>query len=473
MNFLFGDTPEPPNPFHTAAASTSTNVQTAVANAFLNNMNQNTPTGSLSYDVSGTYDWQDPTTGQSYSIPRFTANQSLSPAQQNVQYYNDLAAQSLSNTGRLQADRIGAMLNSGVNVSGAPAAGNAANLAGSMRAPQFSFAGGGDVAREFGDAGELQRSIGGEDDIAGERNRIEAGLMERLNPTLALERGKYEQQLADQGIRYGSPAYENAMRNYSMQANDARLGVIGAAGDEAQRMFSQQAARGEFANQAQRQAYEQAMGRATFGNQAQQQVFNQNAAQASFGNAAAAQQNQNLMQQFNAANVARQQWLDETFALRNQPFNELTALASGSQISRPNFLNTPTSTIPTTDIAGILNNNFNQQMDAYKQNSTNMNSLIGGLFGLGGSLGGAAIRSDRDVKRDIVPMGSVLAHNDNDETRELPIYQYSYKDDPARRRHVGPMAQDVEKLDKRAVGRDREGVRTINLPKLGELLRVA
>ena len=50
------------------------------------------------------------------------------------------------------------------------------------------------------------------------------------------ERNKYEQQLSDQGIRYGSPAYENAMRNYSMQANDARLGVIGQAGQEQQRL---------------------------------------------------------------------------------------------------------------------------------------------------------------------------------------------------------------------------------------------
>ena len=59
----------PPNPYQTAAAQTGTNVSTGVANAFLNNVNQNTPEGSLRYDVTGNYDWRDPSTGQTYSIP--------------------------------------------------------------------------------------------------------------------------------------------------------------------------------------------------------------------------------------------------------------------------------------------------------------------------------------------------------------------------------------------------------------------
>ena len=41
------DPPTPPNPYQTAAAQTGTNVSTGVANAFLNNVNQNTPEGSL------------------------------------------------------------------------------------------------------------------------------------------------------------------------------------------------------------------------------------------------------------------------------------------------------------------------------------------------------------------------------------------------------------------------------------------
>ena len=44
--------PAPPNPVDTARASTSTNVATSIANAFLNNTNQITPEGELRYDVT-------------------------------------------------------------------------------------------------------------------------------------------------------------------------------------------------------------------------------------------------------------------------------------------------------------------------------------------------------------------------------------------------------------------------------------
>ena len=78
------DPPTPPNPIATAAAQTGTNVSTAVANAFLNNVNQNTPDGSLSYDVTGNHAWTDPSTGQTYKIPTFTATQTLSPTGQQL-----------------------------------------------------------------------------------------------------------------------------------------------------------------------------------------------------------------------------------------------------------------------------------------------------------------------------------------------------------------------------------------------------
>ena len=76
------DAPTPPNPYQTAAAQTGTNVSTGVANAFLNNINQITPEGSLNYDVTGNYSWTDPSTGQTYNIPRFTSTQTLSPSGQ-------------------------------------------------------------------------------------------------------------------------------------------------------------------------------------------------------------------------------------------------------------------------------------------------------------------------------------------------------------------------------------------------------
>src|SRR6188768_3584671 len=72
-----GNATTPRNPTATAAAQTGTNVSTAVANNMLNNMNQQTPGGSLNYTNTGNYNWVDPSTGTSYSVPLRTATQSL------------------------------------------------------------------------------------------------------------------------------------------------------------------------------------------------------------------------------------------------------------------------------------------------------------------------------------------------------------------------------------------------------------
>jgi hypothetical protein len=82
MSFLKPDPPTPPNPIDTARAATGTNIGTAVANANLQNINQVTPGGSLTYSTTGNYSWTDPTTGQNYSIPQFTATQTPTPVGQ-------------------------------------------------------------------------------------------------------------------------------------------------------------------------------------------------------------------------------------------------------------------------------------------------------------------------------------------------------------------------------------------------------
>ena len=61
---------------------------------------------------------------------------------------------------------------------------------------------------------------------------------------------------------------------------------------------------------------------------------------------------------------------------------------------------------------------------------------------------------------------------DQDEQKTLPIYEYSFKADPTSTRRVGPMAQDVEKLDKEAVF-TRNGVKHIDKTRLGSILKVA
>ncbi|RUV30705.1 tail fiber domain-containing protein, partial [Mesorhizobium sp. M1A.T.Ca.IN.004.03.1.1] len=82
-------------------------------------------------------------------------------------------------------------------------------------------------------------------------------------------------------------------------------------------------------------------------------------------------------------------------------------LMSGSQVHQPSYVNTPTTQLPTVDQAGLINENFNQQMGLYNQQVARSNAAMGGLFGLGGSLLGGWAKSDRRLKEDINRVGTL------------------------------------------------------------------
>ena len=353
-----------------------------------------------------------------------------------------------------------------------PAAGDASAITGVPKAAT-SFAGGGPIQSTFGDAGDITRSYGPEDNFSADRGRVEEALYGRLNPQLERDRAGIEQRLADQGIRYGSQAYASAMDDYNRQSTDARLAVTSAGGQEQQRMMDMAAQRAGFQNAAQQQAYDQAQGRGAFANMAQNQMFGQNAQQAAFGNAGLAQQLAQAQSGFNAQQAGRNQYMQEAYQQRNQPINEITSLMSGSQVQSPNWMNTPQSQIPTTDFAGIMANNFAQQSQNYQSANQNWQSVMGGLLGMGGKLGSAMI-SDRRAKKNIEKIGSVFAAAPDGESKELPIYEWEYKGKLADgQKHTGPMAQDVEKIDRSAVG-EVGGVKTIDTRKvMGGILRAA
>jgi hypothetical protein len=515
------DPPSPPNPIATAAAQTGTNVSTAVANSYLNNVNQNTPDGSLSYEVTGNYNWTDPVSGQTYNIPRFTSNQTLSPMGQAIKGQTDQTKFNLAQMGNQQSGRVSSLLSTPFNPNlnaqtylqqnpdvlaaaraqgvdpmqfaaqhyqnygqaegrsgGSPAGGNAQNILNVPKAAT-SYDQGGQIQRSFGGYGDVTTSYG-PGDFSSDRQHVEDALMARMNPQLQIEQQRIQQQLADQGIRPGSQAYADSMATYGRQANDARYGAISQAGQEQQRMMDMAAQRAGFQNAAQQQQYEQSLGSASFANQAQGQQNQQNAAQAAFGNAGLAQQLAQQQSGFNAQNSQRNQYMQEQYQQRNQPLNEISALMSGSQLQQPNWLNSPTSQIPTTDFAGITNQNFQNQMGIYNAQNQNYQQIMGGILGLGA---GALKASDRRVKENIKPMGSVLAARgdapkmatvfSDDDRSELPIYAYSYKNDPSGMQHVGPMAQDVEKIDPKAV-KSIGGVKHIDTRRvMGSILRAA
>lgn len=149
--------------------------------------------------------------------------------------------------------------------------------------------------------------------------------------------------------------------------------------------------------------------------------------------------------------TGRGQAFGEALATRNQPLNELTALLSGSQVSNPAQMSgpTPQASVGGVDYAGLVQDNYQSKLASH-------NAMLGGLFGLAGNVGGAIAMSDERTKENIDRIGETDAG--------VPLYSYNYKGDDAPR--IGPMAQEVDRMQPEAAGPSMFGLRTVNYAEL-------
>lgn len=102
--------PKAPDPAETAAAQGTWNSFTAQQQQALNQTNQRTPWGNLDYTQTGTQTITDPN-GKQVTIPRYTANTTLSPEQQAVFDQTQAANLNLATIANEQSGRIGQILN--------------------------------------------------------------------------------------------------------------------------------------------------------------------------------------------------------------------------------------------------------------------------------------------------------------------------------------------------------------------------
>lgn len=369
----------------TAQAQTSANVETAKANAQLNRVNQVTPTGTLTYS----YDPNQPNNP-------YTATTALSPAEQHLL---DLTQQGQNIYGQTAVNQLG----------------QASSSLSSPMANPYPQAMPGAIAGATGALGTAQGALGQAAGIAGapvntDYNQIRQqsidAAMGRLQPSIDQQQETLNSQLLGQGVTQGSAAWNNAQRQFSNQVNDQRAAIINNAEGLTSQAIQQtgqlrQIPLGELGQVGQMAG--------NIGNQAGQ-----------LGNLSGA-------------------GLQQATALRDLPLNESNALLTGSQVAQPQFQNVPGVQQAGTDVAGITQNAFQDQFSNYNAQLQAQSAQQGGMFGLAGTLGGAALlASDRRIKKDIQRVGTTPGG--------APVHAFHYKGEhPALPRHVGYIAQELMK----------------------------
>jgi hypothetical protein len=331
--------PKPPDPQQTAAASTGTAVNTAIANTQMGNVSQSTPFGSQTYSQSGSSTFTDPFTGMSYDIPQFTSTTTLSPEQQRL-YDQSVAAQTSLGQAGLTAARGFTPTQAGV--------------------PTYD---------QFRTSAGLRTNAGldtnfGANDFSADRDEYEAALMARMRPSLDRSQEALNASLANQGLGYGAEAFNDAQFTESQRRNDAEMAAILAGGTEQQRMFEMDMAARAASNAARQQEY------MNFNNPTQQEF-------------------QNFNSGTQANNATASTAFGQSMQSQNDYMNQIMTLLGASQPNVPQFTPNRPSPIPTTDTAGIINTNYGQQQGNYQQQMAQWNSMWGNLFGLGGDIVGA------------------------------------------------------------------------------------
>lgn len=160
---------------------------------------------------------------------------------------------------------------------------------------------------------------------------------------------------------------------------------------------------------------------------------------------------------------ANQQGFQQALMNKQLPLNLITALRGQSQVRDPSFMNLNASqaTTPGPDYMGAAaaQGQFDQGM--YNSRMGERNSMIGGLFSLGG--GALAGMSDRRAKENIQKIGTLKSG--------LGLYSYSYKPEfkeiAGYGEHIGVMADEVELLNPMAIIMHPTGYKMVNYSLIG------
>lgn len=363
------EAPSQPSPGVVAAAQTSTNVSSAIASIVLTNADEETPEGTVVYQDNGTYDVEEPVindTGDvtgttTRTIPRFKRVVALSATNQLVWDKQKATQLQMQTWAYAQAQNLTTTMSTTLDLTGARARGQA------PAAPAIITSG--------PSRGILIRTIGNTDAEA-ERVAIEAALFDRINTQIGIDRSALVLKLQNQGLFPGSVGYERALREFSLQTNDARLRTYLVASEEQQRRLSIEKEKADFANSVQ-------------GIDLQQQVM-----LIELSNKNAVQQFQALVELANFVEDLRKTSVQELIIQRTQPMNEVAAVMHGQRLDIPQFRQYQGSQVQAAPVGQYVYQSAAIQQQQWQQKVQQQQQMFGAILSATGAIGGAALGAE-------------------------------------------------------------------------------
>lgn len=86
--------------------------------------------------------------------------------------------------------------------------------------------------------------------------------------------------------------------------------------------------------------------------------------------------------------TGRNQSINEQMTERNQPLIELNALLGNSTPTNPNFTTTPSPGVAPVDYTGLVNSNYQAQLQQAQLKADRQNAMLGAIAGAGGAAAG-------------------------------------------------------------------------------------
>lgn len=393
-----GSAPAAPDPVATSNAQAEAFIKSARESSKLNNLNQFTPYGNVTFDKDAS------------GVP-IAQRVSLSPAQQSAFDAQTGLQGTLSNA--------------------------AGQLAGNVPTGPFGLPEGMPdytVGLDMIGAPDFMQGINfgtvpnmpGTGDYSADRDNYSRAMFERsaslMRPEFETQGNRTRQMLANRGLGIDSEAYRGELSRLDRSQGETmqRLAdqAVAAGSGEQSRLFglgltARQQGIGEQLQQGQVQAA------------ARQGITSEELANAGL------------------AQGARQAMTNEALLEYNAPAQGVSTLL-GASPKTPTVQggNIYTQGVQAPDVQGNVWNAYNANMNAYNQKQQSNNSMWSGIGSIIGTVGGALLMSDREKKRDVRGANSILSR-----VEKIPVKSWRYNPgvaDGGAQRHVGPMAQDFK-----------------------------